>query len=474
MTGDGSVDTSGDPNEQESLVSELHYTEAVCAMGALAKNGSLVLKMFNLFECETICLLYILAIHFNELSIFKPASSRAANGETYIVALGFRGIDQDILNSLLSFVSPKFPDGKALISLKTIPQSFLDELMKIAEYFTMKQVQALERNLDLEKIWNRTVQESIFQLNLDVVREFRRQCFIDYNHRQVARIVSDVWLDGSAKALGNSASVVKGGLRQRSGGTLQDRRKRKLDHEEFVLKNNTIEDDDIDADGGAEGPVNRSTLDQGKPVLFGRNASTKSTTDTDIDINSSSGSQETSTSESLAMKMMKMSGFIEGQGLGVHGQGRTAPIEVVKLDTRHGLGHHNQPTITSSLSLDLPKVVDEPLFSNYDHPVSTQSVRPSEKLLAKTLGSNPKSVLTSIFVKFEQLEALYKKREEYDKNLNGNSLNTPRIFISDQLDIFQKDEQYRNEHGIFFSRTAFHLASLDKIFKLVKQIFANI
>ena len=130
------MDASGDPNEQESIVSELHYAEAVCAMGALAHNGSLVLKMFNLFECETICLLYILAVHFDELSIFKPASSRAPNAETYVVALGFRGIDPNVLNSLLSFVSPKFPEGKALLPLHSIPQSFLSELIKIAEYFT--------------------------------------------------------------------------------------------------------------------------------------------------------------------------------------------------------------------------------------------------------------------------------------------------------------------------------------------------
>lgn len=73
-------------------------------MGMLNKGGSLVIKMFNLFECETICLLYILALHFDDVSVFKPASSRAPNAETYIVALNFRGIDPGDLQSLLSFV----------------------------------------------------------------------------------------------------------------------------------------------------------------------------------------------------------------------------------------------------------------------------------------------------------------------------------------------------------------------------------
>ncbi|CAF1429709.1 unnamed protein product [Didymodactylos carnosus] len=45
VTTDGSVDTSSDPNEQGSIVSELRYAEAVTALGASEKGGALVLKM---------------------------------------------------------------------------------------------------------------------------------------------------------------------------------------------------------------------------------------------------------------------------------------------------------------------------------------------------------------------------------------------------------------------------------------------
>jgi hypothetical protein len=440
-------------------------------MGALEKNGSLVLKMFNLFECETVCLLYILALHFNELSIFKPASSRAPNAETYIVALGFRGIDRDVLNSLLSFVSPKFPEGKSLLSLNSIPQSFLDELIKIADYFTMKQIQALERNLNLEKIWNRNIQEAVFELNKDVVREFRKRCSIDYTYRQAVRMVNNVSLDGSAKALGNSAAVIKGGLRQREGGALEDRRKRKLDREEFLFKNN---DNDMNDDTEEiEHSAKRLALNQGKPIIFDRSVSMKSIesdTNSEMDVGSPNDQHQEATSESWAMKMMKKSGFVEGQGLGIHGQGRSTPVEVVMLDTRLGLGHHNQPSIASTSSSGLPKVVDEPLFSSYVQPISANLVRPSQKLLIKTIGSNLNSILSSLFVKFDQLESLYKKREEYDKKIKDHNGNKPRIFISDQLEILNNGERYRNEHGIHSHyQAAFQLASLDKTFKLVSK-----
>jgi len=477
VTGDGSVDTSGDPNEQESIVSELHYAEAICALGALAKNGSLVLKMFNLFECETICLLYILALHFEELSIFKPASSRAPNAETYVVALGFRGIDPDILNSLLSFVSPTFPRGKALLSLSSIPRSFLDELIKIADYFTIKQIQAIERNLDLEKNWNRNVQQAIYQLNQDVVKEFRRKCSIDLKYTQSERIVKHVGLDGSAKALGNSATaVVKGGLYRRAGGTFEDRQNKKLEREEFLLQNNDNDNIDINDEVEEKGrEIKRMSLGQGKTVAFGRNDSKKPTTSdivTEMDVDSSNNQQQQSTSESWAMKLLKKKGYVEGQGLGVDGQGRSTPIETVMLDSRLGLGHRNQPSITStsSSSSGLPGVVDEPLFTSYDQPISANSLPSPQKIQTKTIGSNLNSVLSSLFVKFDDLESLYKKREEYVEKIKDYNLNKIKIFISDQLEILNKEERFRDIHGIYVNyQTAFQLASLDKIFKLVRK-----
>jgi hypothetical protein len=202
--------------------------------------------------------------------------------------------------------------------------------------------------------------------------------------------------------------------------------------------------------------------------------STGSDTNDEMDVDSSNDEQQEAASESWAMKMMKKSGFVEGQGLGIHGQGRLTPVEVVMLDTRLGLGHHNQPSITSTSSSGLPKVVDEPLFSSYDQPISANSVRPPQELLIKTVGSNLNSVLSSLFVKFDQLESLYKKREEYDKKLKDHSMKKGRIFVSDQLEILNNGERYRNEHGIYSHyQAAFQLASLDKIFKLVSTIFEH-
>eukprot|EP00960_Hanusia_phi_P020840 614216-Hanusia_phi.AAC.1 len=65
VTADGSVDCSGTPAEQESIVAQLHFCEAVAAIGSLAKGGSFVLKMFTLCEHSSIALVYLLSCFFD-------------------------------------------------------------------------------------------------------------------------------------------------------------------------------------------------------------------------------------------------------------------------------------------------------------------------------------------------------------------------------------------------------------------------
>ena len=49
-----------------------------------------MLKMFTMFESETICLMYLLSICFEQVEVFKPATSKEGNSEVYVIALNFR------------------------------------------------------------------------------------------------------------------------------------------------------------------------------------------------------------------------------------------------------------------------------------------------------------------------------------------------------------------------------------------------
>lgn len=71
VTADGSVDCQDVPEEQERHVASLHFCEVVAALGLLAHGGSLVLKMFTLFESSSICLIYLLNCVFDQVSALR-------------------------------------------------------------------------------------------------------------------------------------------------------------------------------------------------------------------------------------------------------------------------------------------------------------------------------------------------------------------------------------------------------------------
>lgn len=67
VTGDGSVDCANDPAEQETIVSQLIFCEVISGVGLLSTAGSMVIKMFTLFEHSSICLMYLLCCLFKQV-----------------------------------------------------------------------------------------------------------------------------------------------------------------------------------------------------------------------------------------------------------------------------------------------------------------------------------------------------------------------------------------------------------------------
>ncbi|CAF0933640.1 unnamed protein product [Didymodactylos carnosus] len=456
VTADGSVDASGDPNEQESIVSELHYAEAVTAMGILEKGGSLVLKMFNVFECETVCLLYILAVHFKELSISKPATSKAGNAETYVVARGFNGISSELLKHLLSFVSPVFPPNVAMLPLESIKEDkyFLSAMIECATKFTNWQKQAIERNLELEDLWNSNVATAVSNQVRDVTEAYISQYHIKEIHRN-DRIVTWLELDGSAKNLGNSASLARGGLQQRTGGTLKNRREKKRKREEFV-----VGDKDT-----SEPETKKVNLGQGSSVVYGRQDIPETVSRLPLRSNTTIEVSSSSDSMSIGMRLMKKAGYKEGQGLGASEQGRVNPIEVFQREGNAGLGHH-RAAIDDSDDDDnsMPTVPDEPFFDENKLPPSiSYSQLPINKNCV-LVGHKIKHVISSLFVRPDKFQKLYQTREVIHSLLvktDSFKSYSRQLFLSDSLDSIPFDTRFQ------YPETALQLSSLDKKFNIL-------
>jgi len=143
VTADGSVDCAQKPNEQESTVAWLHMCEVVTAIGLLSPGGMFVLKMFTLFEDTSVDILYLLSCFFNSVEVCKPITSSPGNGETYVVCTGFVGANDRHIQLLCNTI-------RTHVAVTTVaPVQFTDRVRYIAEYFAIKQIHSISRNLTI-------------------------------------------------------------------------------------------------------------------------------------------------------------------------------------------------------------------------------------------------------------------------------------------------------------------------------------
>lgn len=93
VTADGGFDFSGDFNSQETKMGGLLYCQVVFASALQKQGGTFILKMFDTFSLLSVQILYLLSVMYEKVYIVKPNTSRYANSERYVVALGFRSRD---------------------------------------------------------------------------------------------------------------------------------------------------------------------------------------------------------------------------------------------------------------------------------------------------------------------------------------------------------------------------------------------
>lgn len=88
VTGDGGFEIDDSvKNDQEILNTPLLKGQILHGIHSVARGGSLVVKMFDMFEEETCNLLWSCCNHFKRCYLSKPFGSRICNSEKYIVAV---------------------------------------------------------------------------------------------------------------------------------------------------------------------------------------------------------------------------------------------------------------------------------------------------------------------------------------------------------------------------------------------------
>ncbi len=104
VTADGGFDYSIDFNNQEQLSYRIIFCEIVTALGIQRIGGHFICKIFDIFTLFTLKIIYLIYCLYDEVYIMKPKTSRTANSEKYLVAKGFKGIDNIYLSKLYKII----------------------------------------------------------------------------------------------------------------------------------------------------------------------------------------------------------------------------------------------------------------------------------------------------------------------------------------------------------------------------------
>ncbi|XP_044272815.1 cap-specific mRNA (nucleoside-2'-O-)-methyltransferase 1 isoform X2 [Tribolium madens] len=91
MMSDGGFSVEGNENMQEILSKSLYICQCLIALEILRNHGHFVTKVFDIFTCFSVGLLYLMYNCFEKVCILKPNSSRPANSERYIICCNYKG-----------------------------------------------------------------------------------------------------------------------------------------------------------------------------------------------------------------------------------------------------------------------------------------------------------------------------------------------------------------------------------------------
>ncbi len=136
-TADGGFDFTADYLAQEKNVFPLIVASVHIGFSVLDNHGFFVLKIFDQFEQATQQLIAFMASHFNQWTIYKPATSRPCNSEQYFIGYCFRGCKKSDLTAL-----------ERLIECNQMPQTIFDEIELNHEYNKLQQQFAMNTQID--------------------------------------------------------------------------------------------------------------------------------------------------------------------------------------------------------------------------------------------------------------------------------------------------------------------------------------
>ena len=155
FTADGGFDFSIDYANQEQMSYPLLLASFTMGLGSLAKGGTMIIKLFDMYSNATKDLLLGTAKLFKEFTVYKPATSRPCNSERYFMARGYVGqVNPQAILWIRHLQEAQIKHAQQPIQrlIKTPwPSNILAALQEQIDFQESQQIQTLTESLELDK-----------------------------------------------------------------------------------------------------------------------------------------------------------------------------------------------------------------------------------------------------------------------------------------------------------------------------------
>ena len=175
ITCDGGFDINKDYEHQEMLLNKLLLCETYLIIKLQKNHGNSVIKCFDLFNDDSIRIIYILSLFYDSISIIKPLSSRPANSEKYLLCESFNesnlSINNDVIEKLHNYL---YCNGQVLDII--IPTDIKWSIVQYNIYYTNRQMYYIHNTINLIEKYKKKddddLLENIYNINIKKCREW--------------------------------------------------------------------------------------------------------------------------------------------------------------------------------------------------------------------------------------------------------------------------------------------------------------
>lgn len=157
VTADGGFDFSENYNTQENDFIIFLICEIYIIFNILKDNGNAVIKLYDIYSRNSMKILYILTLFFDEVFIIKPFSSRPANSEKYVLCKSFKMSNENLDRYKERFKNIIVTQNLNLLD-DSIPYKFIKLISEYNKFYTERQILYIRNTLSLiEKINNNEI-----------------------------------------------------------------------------------------------------------------------------------------------------------------------------------------------------------------------------------------------------------------------------------------------------------------------------